>query len=110
MIGSALRPIKEAIAKMDLEPQVPPQPSTIPTAGAGEGSTLPGATGFEPGQHARPLGDFHGHHFGTASDVDFSLMPDDMFEALSTLEPMSVSIQPLDHSNSAQPAWPFTGR
>ncbi|KAK8124229.1 hypothetical protein PG999_004147 [Apiospora kogelbergensis] len=87
-----------------------PRPATIPTAEAGEGSTLSGSIGYEPGHQARSSRDFHGHNFGTASDVDFSLMPDDMFEALSTLEPMSVSIQPLDHSSSAQPAWPFASR
>ncbi|KAK8118274.1 uncharacterized protein PG998_006555 [Apiospora kogelbergensis] len=95
---------------MGLEPQASPRPATIPTAEAGEGSTLSGSIGYEPGHQARSSRDFHGHNFGTASDVDFSLMPDDMFEALSTLEPMSVSIQPLDHSSSAQPAWPFASR
>ncbi|KAK8070207.1 C6 transcription factor [Apiospora phragmitis] len=124
VIGSALRPIKEAIAKMGLEqPTVPPQSTTIPTttAEAQEGSTLssPGASaaGYEPdGLHhaVRPSRDFHSDQFGTVADVDFSLMPDDMFEALSTLEPMSVSIQPLDQPNLSsqqqQPVWPFTGR
>ncbi|KAK6821852.1 fungal-specific transcription factor domain-containing protein [Apiospora arundinis] len=111
VISSALKPIKDAIAKMGLEQQqTSPQPLTIPTPEAGEGSTLPRATMYEPGHHARPSREFHNHNFGTSSDLDFSLMPDDMFEALSTLEPMSVSIQPLDQSSSLQPAWPFTGR
>lgn len=90
--------------------QTSPLPTTIPTPEAGEGSTLSRATMYEPGHHARPSREFHNHNFGTSSDLDFSLMPDDMFEALSTLEPMSVSIQPLDQSSSLQPAWPFTGR
>ncbi|KAK8118320.1 uncharacterized protein PG998_002946 [Apiospora kogelbergensis] len=95
---------------MGLEPQTSPRPSTVPTTEAGEGSTLSGSIGYEPGHHARSSRDFRGHSFGTSSDVDFSLMPDDMFEALSTLEPMSVSIQPLDHLNLVQPARPFAGR
>lgn len=72
--------------------------------------------GYEAGHHqaATPSRDFHAGQFGTAADLDFSLMPDDMFEALSTLEPMSVSLQPLDHSSASslqqQPAWPFAGR
>ncbi|KAK8054243.1 hypothetical protein PG996_013544 [Apiospora saccharicola] len=96
-----------------------PQQTTVSTPEAHDGggafSSPSGNAGYEPGHHqaaAPPSRDFHSGQFGTAADVDFSLMPDDMFEALSTLEPMSVSIQPLDHSNasSQQPAWPFTGR
>ncbi|KAK8045453.1 C6 transcription factor [Apiospora rasikravindrae] len=120
VIGSALRPMKEVIVKLGLDQQAAvPQQTTVSSPEASEGGTFssPSATaGYEPGQHhaaaARPSRDFHGDQFGTAADVDFSLMPDDMFEALSTLEPMSVSIQPLDHSNASaqQPTWPFAGR
>ncbi|KAK7943933.1 uncharacterized protein PG986_013046 [Apiospora aurea] len=117
VIGSALRPIKEVIAKLSLDQQaVTPHQTTATTPEASEGATFssPSATtaGYGPGHHGRPSRDFHSDQFGTAADVDFSLMPDDMFEALSTLEPMSVSIQPLDHSNASvqQPVWPFAGR
>lgn len=107
---------------MGLEQQaatVFPQQTTASTPEAGEGGGAflsPRANaGYEQPGHpaAQPASrDFHGGQFGTAADVDFSLMPDDMFEALSTLEPMSVSIQPLDHSNasSQEPVWPFAGR
>ncbi|KAK7931107.1 hypothetical protein PG985_001819 [Apiospora marii] len=123
VIGSALHPIKEVIAKMGLDQQAvaaaAPQQTTVSTPEMGEGGgafSSPSANaGYDPGHHHQappPSGDFHGGQFGTAADLDFSLMPDDMFEALSTLEPISVSLQPLDHSHasSQQPAWPFTGR
>lgn len=94
VISSALKPIKEAMAKLDVDwaapatPWAPAAPSPdlgdIGSGGSSGGGPEPMVTTQDAGVAAAPG-------------------PNDMFQALAALEPISASIQPLDLPPDAPP-------